>query len=131
MAFSYHVSLHHFSLLHLYILLFFCLMFCYYSKAFYTAWHYIVTSSFQMSNKFICIGSNIYYLPLFGRSWQIAVMLFGFEAALFMCPKNVWNFPRLIWWIISYFLVTKYFIFSFLLLVLIALLLVVMFMPGF
>ena len=103
MLFSNHVSLHHFLLLHFYILSFFCSISCYYSKAFYTAWHFMVTSLFQMSNKFINFESwlNIYGLPLFWCSWQIVVMLLCFEAALFICSKNVWNFPRRISFVID------------------------------
>ena len=65
-------------------------------KVFYTARYYIVTSSFQMSSKFINFGPwvNIFGLPLFWCSWHIAVVVFYFEAALFMCSKNTWNIPR-------------------------------------
>ena len=65
-------------------------------KVFYTAAYYMVTSSFQMSNKFINFRSweNIYGLPLFWWSWQIIAVLFYFEVLLFMCYKIVRNFPR-------------------------------------
>ena len=98
MLFSYHVSLHHFLLLRLYHSVFlFKKYLVIFPKVFYTSCYYMVTSSFQMSNKFINFGScvNMYGLPLFWCSaWQIVVMLFCFEAALFMCSKSVWNFPR-------------------------------------
>ena len=69
---------------------------CYYSKAFYASWYYIVTCSFLMWNKFINFRPrvNMYGLPLFWYSWQFVVMLFCFENALSICSKNVWNFPR-------------------------------------
>ena len=64
-------------------------------KFFYTAWYYMITSSFQVLNKFTSFGSWVIYgLPLFWCSWQIIVMLFCFEAALFICSKNVWDFSR-------------------------------------
>ena len=63
-------------------------------KAFYTAFYYRITSSLQVSNKFINFGSwvNFYGLPFLWCSWQIVVMLVGFEAALFMCSKNIGDF---------------------------------------
>ena len=102
MLFSYHVSLRHFLLLHLYhsvytIVFLFnkCLVIS--QKVFYTTCYSVVTSSFQMWNKFINFESwvNIYGLPLFWcRSWKIVVMLFCFEAVIFMYSRNVSNFPR-------------------------------------
>ena len=103
-------------------------------KSFILVWYYIVTSSFQMSSKFINFGSwvNIYGLPLFWYSWQIVVMLFCFEKALFMCSKNDSNVPRRIYFVNrSRSFVTKFLIFTFLLLVVIVLLVAVLFMPCF
>ena len=102
MLFSYYVLLHHFLLIHLYhsvyaIVFLFKKYLNIFQNVFYTACYYKVPSSFQMSNKFINFESwvNIYGLPLFWcSSWQIVVMLFCFEEALFMYSKNVWNFPR-------------------------------------
>ena len=100
-------------------------------KLFQNARCYMITSSFQMSNKFRNLGSwlNIYVLPLLWCSYQIIAMFFWFEAALFMCSKNVWNYPRQIFFFkkIKHFAVNKRFISSFLLLVLIVLLVIV---PG-
>ena len=55
----------------------------------------MVTSSFQMLNKFINVGSwvNIDGWPLFWCSRKRIVMLFCHETALFMGSKNVWYSP--------------------------------------
>ena len=137
MLFSYHVLLQHFLLFHLNLLLFLCstnilLLF----KKFYTERYYMITSSFQMSNKFINFESwvNIYGLPLLWCSKQIIVMLFCFEEVLLMCSKNVWNFPRRISFanFFSGILLQINFLFlSFLLVDLIVLLVIVLFMPEF
>ena len=96
MLFSYQVSLCHFRLLHLYLLLFFLFYkYVVIQKSFYAAYYYMITSSFQMLNKFTNFGSWVIYgLHLFRCFWQIIGMLFCFEAGLFICYKNIGNFSR-------------------------------------
>ena len=101
-------------------------IFCHYLKSVFTVQYYMVTSPFQMSNKVEYIW-NIYGFGIY------MVYLFYFEAALFTCFKNVLNFPNSDFFCkkIRHFVVINFFIFSFLLLVLIVLPVIVLFMPGF
>ena len=104
-------------------------------KAFYTAGVKWSVISFQMSNKFINFGSlmNIYGLRVFWCSWWIIVMLFCFEARVFVCSKKCLELSKTDFLCkkVGHFVVNKFFIFSYPLLVLIVLLVSVLFMPGF